>query len=602
MSDIFALSFDTLSSPSIQLSLGDASQGSHSLGWGFGWYPDGDQAAIVTKDPVARATNVATEALAEWQNFRSTVFVFKVRGAADGYTQNEMQPFSRSFAGRDLLFMHNGDLDKAKLSVLHANKSRFLEPLSSTDSELAFCYLLSMMQLSDARQLSEIQPETLLGWFAQLDQVGNADAVMTDGSTVVCYHSMQSDGEIYYQRIKPSSEHHTYQSEAATIQFNDPRDTYHTQLIFSSSPLSGDNWQTMYKGQILIARRGKIVWSNMAYKHAASDVSTIVPAQLTDDNNADPDTKLQNSPNHHYANIQQSADWVPTYRMFDVNHITEYTYSAPVEHSTHIFRLHPAADHIQEIVNASVTISAQGEEIQYDDVFGNQAMHYSINAPYTKLTIQSQCRIKIFSCPPDDHSLSLRRTSIPLVWMPWQRQMMLAYLMPPELPETQLKELIEYAMSFVERNDYQLLLTVDDINQSIYRDYDYVQGETSLNTTAFEVYSTRHGVCQDFANLFICLARLLNIPARYRVGYIYTGADYVNQIQSEASHAWVEVYLPYVGWRGYDPTNGCDVQQNHVRVACGRNYRDATPTTGTLFKGGDDETLRVDVQLQEIIS
>ena len=80
----------------------------------------------------------------------------------------------------------------------------------------------------------------------------------------------------------------------------------------------------------------------------------------------------------------------------------------------------------------------------------------------------------------------------------------------------------------------------------------------------------------------LCLARLLSIPARYRVGYIYTGANYANKVQSEASHAWAELYLPWVGWRGFDPTNGCVVGSDHVRVAAGRHFRDASPMSGRL--------------------
>jgi transglutaminase-like putative cysteine protease len=184
--------------------------------------------------------------------------------------------------------------------------------------------------------------------------------------------------------------------------------------------------------------------------------------------------------------------------------------------------------------------------------------------------------------------------------MPWQRQMMMPYLLPSELPEAQLLELTEYAMSFVERNDHHLVKTMEDLNLSIYRDFRYMPGTTSLNTTPFQVYTSRQGVCQDFANLFICLARLLSVPARYRMGYIYTGANYANKIQSDASHAWAEVYLPKVGWRGFDPTNGCLVAQDHVRVACGRNYRDATPTAGTIYRGGGVETLSIDVKVREI--
>ena len=98
----------------------------------------------------------------------------------------------------------------------------------------------------------------------------------------------------------------------------------------------------------------------------------------------------------------------------------------------------------------------------------------------------------------------------------------------------------------------------------------------------------------------ICLARLLGVPARYRVGYIYTGASYENKIQSEASHAWAELYLPWTGWLGFDPTNGCLANNDHVRVAAGRNYRDATPTAGTIYKGGGYETLAIDVRVEAV--
>ena len=126
----------------------------------------------------------------------------------------------------------------------------------------------------------------------------------------------------------------------------------------------------------------------------------------------------------------------------------------------------------------------------------------------------------------------------------------------------------------------------------------HVPGSTTVETTPFQVYVQRRGVCQDFANVLICVARLLGVPARYRVGYIYTGGSYENKIQSEASHALVELFLPRVGWRGFDPTNGCLVHLDHVRVAAGRNYLDATPTSGTIYKGGGGESLAYSVRVE----
>ena len=127
---------------------------------------------------------------------------------------------------------------------------------------------------------------------------------------------------------------------------------------------------------------------------------------------------------------------------------------------------------------------------------------------------------------------------------------------------------------------------------------------TNTGTTASEAFKMKRGVCQDFANLFICLARLLSVPARYVCGYVYCGpratsdAARANAVQSEASHAWVQLYLPEVGWKGFDPTNGVLTQTDHVRVAVGRSYVDATPTSGTIFVGGGGETLEVDVRCE----
>jgi transglutaminase-like putative cysteine protease len=375
----------------------------------------------------------------------------------------------------------------------------------------------------------------------------------------------------------------------------------------------------MLPGQLLIIRRGAIVWNSMpgtdqplvnrGPQMPAPPNQPIQPAQPALDINPIQAEQAQQTqqlqPHQSIVNIRSITHTddgrMLAYRMFDISHTTEYSYTDPVQHSTHTFRLQPVEDPTQEVVSAVVTISTEGEEIRYEDVFGNESLYYSINKPYKNLSIKCESRVKVFATPPDDHSLSQRQSNIPLVWMPWARQMMTPYLLPEELPETQLRELTDYAMSFVERNGYHLMETLKDMNLTIYRDYKYVSGSTSLSTTPFDVYTKRQGVCQDFANLLICLARLLSIPARYRMGYIYTGMNYENKVQSDASHAWLEIYLPYVGWRGFDPTNGCMVAQDHIRVACGRNYRDATPTSGTIFKGGGGETIRVDVKTREVV-
>lgn len=282
---------------------------------------------------------------------------------------------------------------------------------------------------------------------------------------------------------------------------------------------------------------------------------------------------------------------------YDLVHRTHYEYENPVSYSTHRLRLKPLEDEAQQIEHSELEISQPAKHFFHEDVFGNQCVNVKIDKPYDSLEMICRTRVKIFARAPDDYGFQLRKSHIPLGWMPWQRQMMLPYLLPPELPESQLHILTDYAKSFLSRNQYCLIDTINDINQHIYRDYIYSQGETTIETTPFDVFHTRRGVCQDFANLFICLLRLLDVPARYRVGYIHIPSDHENHHQSAASHAWVEIYLPYIGWRGFDPTNGCVAGQEHIRLACGRNYYDATPTAGTLYNGGGGEKLTVEVKL-----
>lgn len=286
--------------------------------------------------------------------------------------------------------------------------------------------------------------------------------------------------------------------------------------------------------------------------------------------------------------------------LLEVIHDTIYFYDEPVESSQHYIRLFPLLDRYQNVIKHEILITDNPNIELFEDVFGNLTGLFYTQKPFKELKIRM--RAEVLVKPPEICLLgsSHLKQKFPIVWMPWQRQMMLSYLLPLELPESQLSELHEFARSFVERNQQDVIASLNDINQTIYKNFTYQSGTTTANTTPYEVFIHKKGVCQDFANLFMCLARLLNIPARYRVGYIYTGYDYERKIQSEASHAWIEVYLPWLGWIGYDPTNGCIVGTNHVRVSCGRNYYDPPPTSGTIYKGGKKETLEVSVRVHKL--
>ncbi len=637
-SELLALSFDTAASPSIRLKSQRAEAGHEppAFGWGFGWYPGDELASVVIKDPTSTGGDAMSRHLQDWERFRSTLFVCHVRGAAKRIAQRDTHPFVKTYAGRNWLMAHSGTLE-GDLNALLPLDPELFAPIGRTDTEHAMSWLLRQLHDKGAHTLAEYGWPALHARFGELNALGTLNVLLADGQDLVVYADATGYGGLHWLRKIPRQHTVPMESDALVLDFDAALDRNRTALIVATRPLSDEEWVEMAPGQLLVMRRAAVIWDSLSvWDQGTADSAAEAPAA------ASPDAVAVGSmaPASHMPPQQQMAPGIgmgggepargmagmgttgllgpgaavvgpyslslssraesalePSRRL-RVVHETVYRYETPVEKSTHLFRLRPVIDWQQTVSAYGLEISVDGSEHTYEDVFGNACTRVDLTQPFRELRIRSQMEIRVQRPPELEHAVGGKRDQIPLVWMPWQRQMMSPFLLPPELPESELRELNDYAMSFVERNDYDLLESLGDINRTINADYVYIPGSTTINTTPYEIYVRRQGVCQDFANLMICLARLLGIPARYRVGYIYTGGDYANRIQSDASHAWVELYLPWIGWYGFDPTNACPVALDHVRVACGRNYRDATPTSGTIYKGGGGETLEVNVQVE----
>jgi transglutaminase-like putative cysteine protease/predicted glutamine amidotransferase len=598
---LLAMSFDGAASPSIALrALSEQEERENPYGWGFAWYPDQTPCAQLVKDPTSVGENAMTKLLREWERFESTIFLCHLRGAARTIEEQDTQPFARSYAGRDWVFAHNGDLFADLERSLPLGDDPVFEPVGRTDSERAFCWLLTRIRERKARRLADVGWPVVHGWLRELDALGTSNFLLSDGTDLAVYHDEERYNGLSWARLVPP---HGAKLETRDIlvDLGDAGDRSRSVVVVSTVPLDGAAWTPMRGGQLLVVRRGAVVWDSHADEAASRRIiappSAPHPARAAGEASAPARVP---SPARGAAPVDLAAERRPGTRLLSVLHATVYRYGAPVERSTHLYRLRPVHDRTQEVLAHELVQSVEGLRRDYEDVFGNATTRTEVERPYVELGVTSRSVVRLAPLTIEDLQSPVRRVSLPLVWMPWQRQMMLPYLLPPELPETQLDELYAYAMSFVERQDHDLVQTLLDVNTTIHRDFRYESGSTTLETTPFDVYVARNGVCQDFANLFICLARLLSIPARYRVGYIYTGAGYANRAQSDASHAWVELYLPWRGWVGFDPTNGTLAGLDHVRVACGRNYRDATPTSGTIYKGGGGETLAVEVRVEEV--
>jgi transglutaminase-like putative cysteine protease/predicted glutamine amidotransferase len=515
-----------------------------------------------------------------WEHLESSLFVLHVRTATWGpNTDANTQPFARSWGGRDWMIGHAGSL----VSVLEEPIDPRFEPVGATDTERVFCALLGRIASQGWRSLAEVDLGRLHHWLLDLNAYGSLDLILSDGHHVVAYADQHGRASLHVAQVLPPYAESTLGDDDVLIDLTKRGSRPRKGVVVSSSPLRGEgtsapSWRKMAPGELLLVCQGSVVRDLLPDEAVNAGVGRATRP---------PPTRSE----------RRAAARRPHARL-SILHKTSYEYTTAVERSTHLFRLFPVSDRLQTVLDFELGISVEGRWHDFDDVFGNRARRCTIEMPYRELTVTARARVEVKETDPlafDDRHV---RGVIPLVWMPWQRKMLEPYLQPPELPETELLELIDYGMRFVRRNDGNVLDTLLDLNDAIHREYKYAQGTTTLATTPFEVYARRQGVCQDFSNLMICLARLMGVPARYVCGYVAPAPSTNVGQATQASHAWVQVYLPEVGWRGLDPTNGTITSTEHVRVAVGRNYLDATPTSGTIFVGGGAETLRVEVDVK----
>lgn len=569
MPNLLAMSFEGELAPSFTL---HCLEPGHTLpdGWGLGYYPAGEPSAAILKEPAPAVASIRSQLASAWEQVASSLFVLHIRAATWGALSDaNTQPFSRTWGRRDWLLAHAGSLDRKPGDVPGP-----FEPVGSTDTEAIFCGLLNRFIEYGWRSIGDADLDILIEWLGELNEVGELTLCLTDGRDLLV-HADRRGAPLHLGTLTPPYERIAFGDGDLEVDLTRRGAKSRKGVIITTDPLDardGDAaraiaWRPLPPGALLVIREGAVI----AERSTGGALET--PRQRWRPAKAEPKT-------------------------FDVVHRTVYKYARHVEHSTHILRLTPVHDRLQNVIASELTVSVPAHSRDYEDVFGNRVRRLFIESPFDEMVIEARSVVEVLDVDPLGFGPLRVKSTIPLVWMPWQRQVLDPYLLPPELPETELAELAEYAMSFVKRNDFDLLDTLLDINQSIHREYAYVQGATNVHTTAFDVYVNRRGVCQDFTNLMICLARLLGVPARYACGYIYTGPKHDNQRQGEASHAWVQLYLPQVGWKGFDPTNGILTQTDHVRVAVGRNYLDATPTAGTIFVGGGGETLTVDVRCE----
>ena len=150
------------------------------------------------------------------------------------------------------------------------------------------------------------------------------------------------------------------------------------------------------------------------------------------------------------------------------------------------------------------------------------------------------------------------------------------------------------AIGFDRRRDP--LTTLRHLNTTLFQQFSYEPRTTSVDSPIDEALRARAGVCQDFSHIMATVIRGIGIPCRYVSGYLASTAAAQDRSPDNATHAWVEAWLPGLGWVEFDPTNNTITSERHIAVAIGRDYNEVPPTRG-VFRGGAGSELSVAVSV-----
>ena len=275
-------------------------------------------------------------------------------------------------------------------------------------------------------------------------------------------------------------------------------------------------------------------------------------------------------------------------------HDTVFRYDQPVHESVMEVRLHPGSNERQRCEEFVLTVTPKTVVHTYVDAAQNIINHFQIPGRLTELHVSAQSTVDVQSPAPLPNALPQASWD---VYEAMRATSMLDMMLPS--PHTQPSPSLEAFMSEHSVQRYaDPLTTVQNLNTVLYQTIHYTPQSTTVDSTIEEVLAQRKGVCQDISHLMIALCRRLGIPARYISGYLYHRRIDNDRSQSDATHAWVEVWLPTVGWVGFDPTNNMLTGERHITVAIGRDYADVTPTRG-IYRGLANEELGVSVRIND---
>jgi transglutaminase-like putative cysteine protease len=284
--------------------------------------------------------------------------------------------------------------------------------------------------------------------------------------------------------------------------------------------------------------------------------------------------------------------------LLEVRHVTQYHYDSEVRESVMELWMQPQKSATQRLVSFQLELDPPAQLFSYADSFGNAVYHFDVPQPHERLDIVAHSAVETQAPPPLPDALD--RGEWDRLKSDFVQGECFDFLRPHGHAV-----MTEALGRFIDERQIEELRHLDPLtaalrlNRTICDAFDYETGVTGADSPIDHALAEGRGVCQDFAHVMIAICRDWGLPARYVSGYLQTNraVEGGDRSDPDATHAWVEVFLPSLRWVGFDPTNNTLAGERHIAVAVGRDYDDVPPSRG-VYKGEAESQLAVGVSVR----
>ncbi len=290
--------------------------------------------------------------------------------------------------------------------------------------------------------------------------------------------------------------------------------------------------------------------------------------------------------------------------IYRIHHVTAFGYNLPIRESVMEVRMRPRSEPCQRTLEFTLTTKPAARTHSYTDYVGNVVHHFDIPSVHDHLEVTAVALVETQGAkrgsakarggneenPAGDAGAWSQLDALAASAEHWD------WLRPSHFA-TPTEKLRDFTGRLGLRREADPLTMLTKTRDALHAAIRYDRGSTRVDSPIDECLDKKSGVCQDFAHVFIAIARDLGIPSRYVSGYLFHRAGDSEPTGRGATHAWAEAFVPGVGWIGFDPSNNTLAGDRHIRVAVGRDYKDVPPNRG-VFKGAAKQTLDVHVAVE----